>query len=385
MLGNFGFSQPKINTSDSLSGYITLNIDVTTLKDTAGIIKVRLDGETFFPTIKNNQLTVKHYIREPGLGYLTFYPRDSINVDPNRSTDNIRIRYNDYYTFFAHPGNFDLTVNNFITTSRIENPSQYQKDYEDMELQLNKFQEKLWQQNSIRFIQLQTATGKLRDSLLLVKQNTSTEAYQKHYDDVVLPYIKMHPDSPTALHLLEKYSYTLFVNYDALSLLYNKLTNRIRNLPSARRVYNAIDRNKFQSNLMGKVAPDFSLKDVTGKEVALKSFRGNVTLMEFWASWCGPCRANNPGLVKVYNKYKTKGFKILGISLDHKKGNWLNAIKKDGLTWTHVSDLKFWNGEVSKLYHITAVPTNYLIDKDGKVLGKNLSDKALDEMLTKLL
>lgn len=383
--GCLTFSQSKASSTDSLSGFIILNIDVTTLKDTAGVFKVRFGGETLFPEIKNNRLTVKYYLKEPRRAYLTFYPRDSIKKDPNRSTDNIVVRYNDYYTFFSHPGNFNITVNDFINNSRIDNASQYQKDYDDMELQLKQFQENYWRQNADKFAQLQSATGKLKDSLSVVMQNKSTEAYRKHYDDVVLAYIKSHPDSPTALHLLEQYSYTFFVNYDALSLLYNNLTDRIRALPSARLVYNAIDRNQFQSNLIGKVAPDFSLKDVAGKEVALKSFRGNVTLMEFWASWCGPCRANNPGLVKVYNKYKTKGFKILGISLDHTKDDWLNAIKKDGLTWTHVSDLKFWNGDVSKMYHISAVPTNYLIDKDGKVLAKNLDEKALEEQLAKLL
>ncbi|MCC8409730.1 TlpA family protein disulfide reductase [Mucilaginibacter sp. UR6-1] len=385
LLSNFGFSQPKTGAADSLSGYITLNIDVATLKDTAGVFKVRFGGETVFPVIKDGRLTVKHYLKEPRRAYLTFYPRDSIKVDPNRSTDNIVVRYNDYYTFFSHPGNFNITVNNFINTSRIENPSQYQKDYANMELKLSKFQENFWQLNADKYAKLRSATGKLKDSLSVVMQNMSTEAYRKHYDDVVLPYIKSHPDSPTALHLLEEYSYTFVVNYDALELLYNNFTDRIKALPSAHFVYNAIDRHQFQTNLLGKVAPDFSLKDVAGKEVVLKSFRGNVTLIEFWASWCGPCRANNPGLVKVYNKFKAKGFKILGISLDRKKDDWLKAIKTDGLTWTHVSDLKFWNGDVSKMYHVTAIPINYLIDKDGKVLAKNLNEKALEEQLAKLL
>ncbi|MBE9585473.1 TlpA family protein disulfide reductase [Mucilaginibacter sp. JRF] len=379
------FSQSKAGATDSLSGFITLNIDVTTLQDTAGVFKVRFGGETLFPEIKNNRLTVKHYLKEPRRAYLTFYPRDSIKKDPNRSTDNIIVMYNDYYTFFSHPGEFNITVNNFINKSRIENASQYQKDYDNMELLLNQFQENFGRQNSGKYLQLRSATGKLKDSLSVLMQNLATEAYRKHYDDVVLPYIKTHADSPTALHLLQEYSYTFFVNYDALELLYNNFTDRIKALPSARLVYNAIDRHQFQSNLIGKVAPDFSLKDVAGKEVALKSFRGNVTLMGFWASWCGPCRANNPGLVKVYNKFKAKGFKILGISLDHKKDDWLNAIQKDGLTWTHVSDLKFWNGDVSKMYHISAVPTNYLIDKDGKVLAKNLDEKALEQQLAKLL
>lgn len=385
MLSNFGISQPKTSATDSLSGYITLNIDVTTLKDTAGIFKVRFGGETVFPLIKDGRITVKHYLKEPRRAYLTFYPRDSINVDPNRSTDNIVARYNDYYTFFSHPGNFKITVNNFINASRIENPSQYQKDYENMELELRKFEEKFWQLNADKYVKLQSVTGNVKDSLSMEMQNLSTEAYRKYYDNVVLTYIKTHPDSPTALHLLEEYSYKYVVNYDALELLYNNFTDRIKSLPSARTVYNTVDRNNFQSNLIGKIAPDFSLKDVAGKDVALKSFRGNVTLIEFWASWCGPCRANNPGLVKVYQKFKAKGFKILGVSLDHKKDDWLNAIKEDGLKWTHVSDLKFWNGEVSKMYHVTAIPINYLIDKDGKVLAKNLNEKALEQQLERLL
>ncbi len=385
LLCSIGFAKPRTIDTDSLSGNITLTIDVSTLQDTAGVFKVRFGGDTFFPQIKDNKLIVNAHLAEPRRAYLTFYPRDSVNKDPNRSTDYIVARYNDYYTFFAHPGSFNIKVDNFIRNSQIVNASPYQKEYFDLEKKYWEFQTNYGKQHYSDYAKLNAATGKVKDSLIAVMQNIGTEAYRKHYDDVVLPFIKNHPDSPVALQQLEEYSYMLIVNYDDMESLYNNLTDRIKALPIARIVYNTIDRNKFATNLIGKPAPDFSIPDVAGKNISLKSFKGNVTLLEFWASWCGPCRANNPGLVRVYDKFKAKGFKVIGVSLDSKKDDWLAAIKTDKLTWTHVSELNSWNGKVSKTYHISAVPTNYLIGKDGKVLAQNLDEKELNEQLAKLL
>jgi len=138
---------------------------------------------------------------------------------------------------------------------------------------------------------------------------------------------------------------------------------------------------------IGKQAIDFSSTTPDGQQLKLSAFYGNYLLLDFWASWCGPCRRENPNLVKVYAKFKSKGFTIFSVSLDQKKENWVEAIAKDNLTWTHVSDLKFWESAPAKLYAVRNIPSNFLIDPQGNIIARNLRgedlEKKLDEIYSK--
>jgi peroxiredoxin len=142
---------------------------------------------------------------------------------------------------------------------------------------------------------------------------------------------------------------------------------------------------KMKLTAIGVMAPDFTQNDPDGKPVKLSDFRGKYLLVDFWASWCGPCRGENPNVVAAYNKFKNKNFTVLGVSLDREKDPWLKAIKDDKLTWTHVSDIKYWDNEVAKMYGIRSIPANLLLDKTGKIVGRNLRGEKLEAALTKLV
>ncbi len=144
---------------------------------------------------------------------------------------------------------------------------------------------------------------------------------------------------------------------------------------------------KSLAGLIGSQAPDFSLPDVNGTPVKLSSFRGKYVLVDFWASWCRPCRQENPNVVKAWNKFKGKKFSIPGVSFDRpgQKDAWIKAIMQDNLTWKHVSDLLYWDSPIVPLYNINGIPYNVLIDPDGKIIGEKLFGEALEAKLAEVL
>ncbi|HLT75181.1 MAG TPA: TlpA disulfide reductase family protein, partial [Ohtaekwangia sp.] len=141
---------------------------------------------------------------------------------------------------------------------------------------------------------------------------------------------------------------------------------------------------KMKVTAVGQPAPEIALPDTTGQVVKLSSMKGKYVLVDFWAKWCGPCRQENPNVVRAFHKYKDKGFTVFGVSLDRSKEDWIRAIHEDQLAWTHVSDLKYWQSEAAKTYNITGIPFSLLLDPNGVIIAKNLRGPALDKKLAEI-
>jgi len=140
-----------------------------------------------------------------------------------------------------------------------------------------------------------------------------------------------------------------------------------------------------QTNVtVGEAAPEITLPTPEGSELSLSDLRGKVVLIDFWASWCKPCRAENPNVVRIYNQYKDQGFEILGVSLDRSKEAWVQAIQQDNLTWKHVSDLQFWNSEAAQVYGVSSIPYTVLVDREGNVIADRLRGGGLESKLAEV-
>ncbi|SEW43349.1 TlpA disulfide reductase family protein [Chitinophaga arvensicola] len=224
------------------------------------------------------------------------------------------------------------------------------------------------------------------------RDTTGSYQYNRKFEEMMVlkaslqqSFLQQHPDYYISLYMFRDLLGGRVKDTDAAATAFAKMRPALQKSALGKEVQELITNSaKFG---IDKTAPDFAAQTPEGKTLKLSDLRGRYVLLDFWASWCGPCRAENPNVLKAYQRFKDKNFDVLGVSLDREgdRQKWVDAIAKDGLTWHHVSDLKFWGSDIAKQYMITSIPQNFLLDPQGKIIAVNLRGEALQVALDKLL
>ena len=321
--------------------------------------------------VENGRYQFSIKTQEPDLLRLRVkYPR----VKNNDGTSEKSIAFSsgrDMIAVFAGSGKVQLVSVDSFSNVKVKGSSIHQ-EYAKMDAQLKEY-DKI----SKPYFDKYTAARLKKDNSLMEEIEKSIDSLDEIKKEAVYGNILRNtPSSPLALYALKTYA-GWDIDADKLEPLFLSLPESARNYPSAIAFKEQLETAKKTG--IGRIAPEFTQNDTLDQPVSLSSLRGKYLLIDFWASWCGPCRQENPNVVKVFNQFKDRGFHVLGVSLDRQgqKDKWMKAIHDDQLTWTHVSDLKFWDNAVSKQYGIRAIPQNLLLDPTGKIIAKNLRGEDL--------
>ncbi len=311
----------------------------------------------------DNSYQTKIRLTQPGYYRLSFYGRQFVTFILDRNDLEINVDGNDPSGYFEIKGSPDHEL-----IKKVQEMMASVQDSPDMNQLQENFSVASSNQDVGRIAELQGEYQQILDRGF----------------DRVAAMLKDQPPSLAVINLLQQNN---LLDRDKYFDLYistaDKLKKEWPDYELAKQFIEMVDNLKVTA--IGQVSPEIEMPDPNGNLIKLSSLRGKVVLVDFWANWCGPCRKENPNLVRAYQKYKDKGFEIFGVSLDRTKADWIQAIEQDGLTWTQVSDLKYFESKAALDFNVSAIPFSILLDADGKIIDKNLRGSLLEKKLEEVL